>query len=71
MQSLENRSNISQDDSELSDEKNKTRLNELTIKKLKTYKGFENITDQQAQESLNVIKTFARVLADIYKQRNK
>ena len=71
MQSKENCSNIPQDDSELSDEKRKITSNELTINKLKTYKGFENITDQQAQESLNVIKTFARVLADIYKQQNK
>lgn len=50
---------------------NSMKKNDLTIQKLKTYKGFENITDQEAQESLNTINVFARVLADIYKQQNK
>jgi hypothetical protein len=51
--------------------KNKAEEGDLTIQKLKTYKNFESITDQEAQENLITIRAFARVLADIHKQQNK
>ncbi|MCG3167642.1 MAG: hypothetical protein POELPBGB_03436 [Bacteroidia bacterium] len=45
--------------------------NEITIKKLRTYKGFENTTEKEAEEGLKFIKAIALVLAEIYKQKNK
>lgn len=44
---------------------------ELSIEKLRTYNGFENVSDDEAEEHLKLIKTFARILYDIYQQENK
>ena len=45
--------------------------NELTIEKLRTYEGFENVDESEAKEHIKLIKTFARVLFDIYQQENR
>lgn len=45
--------------------------NELTIEKLRNYEGFENVDEAEAKEHIKLIKTFARVLYDIYQQENK
>jgi len=45
--------------------------NELTIEKLRTYDGFETVDEEEAEEHIKLIKTFARVLFDIYQQENK
>jgi hypothetical protein len=50
--------------------KSKTTTNGLTIKKLKTYKGFENSSEKELEEGLIFIKTLARVLANIYQREN-
>ncbi len=39
---------------------------ELTIEKLRTYSGFENVSEEEAKEHIELIKTFARVLFDVY-----
>lgn len=44
---------------------------ELSIEKLRAYNGFENVSDDEAEEHLKLIKTFARILYDIYQQENK
>ncbi len=41
--------------------------NELTIEKLRTYSGFEDVSEDEAKEHIKLIKTFARVLFDVYK----
>ena len=41
---------------------------ELTIEKLRKYPGFENVSDEEAKEEIHGIKTFARILFDIYKR---
>ena len=41
---------------------------ELTIEKLRTYDGFEDVDEEEAKEHIKLIKTFARVLFDIYQQ---
>ena len=45
--------------------------NELTIEKLRTYEGYENIDEEEGKEHIKLIKTFARVLYDIYQQENR
>ena len=44
---------------------------ELTIEKLRTYDGFEDVDEEEAKEHIKLIKTFARVLFDIYQQENR
>lgn len=44
---------------------------ELSIEKLRSYNGFENVSDDEAEEHVKLIKTFARILYDIYQQENK
>ena len=44
---------------------------DLTIEKLRTYEGFENISEEKAVEDIKVIKTVARALYDIYLQINQ
>ncbi len=39
----------------------------LTIEKLRTYPDFEDVSEDEAKEHIKLIKTFARVLFDIYK----
>lgn len=45
--------------------------NELTIEKLRKYEGFENIDEEEGKEHIKLIKTFARILYDIYQQENR
>ncbi len=45
--------------------------NELTIEKLRNYEGYENIDEEEGKEHIKLIKTFARVLYDIYQQENR
>jgi hypothetical protein len=44
---------------------------ELTIEKLRAYDGFEDVDEEEAEEHIKLIKTFARVLFDIYQQENR
>lgn len=44
---------------------------ELTIEKLRAYDGFEDVDEEEATEHIKLIKTFARVLFDIYQQENR
>lgn len=44
---------------------------ELTIEKLRAYDGFEDVDEEEAKEHIKLIKTFARVLFDIYQQENR
>lgn len=55
----------------MSNEKKYQIHEELTVEKLKTYEGFENISEEKAIEDIKVIKTVARALYDIYVQVNK
>ena len=50
---------------------NKNSNSELTIEKLRTYKGFENITEEEAQIHIIAIKKLARVLYGIYLNEQK
>jgi hypothetical protein len=45
----------------------------LTYEKLKTYKGFENITEQEAEREIEIIRRLAKILYYIYmnEQQNK
>lgn len=44
---------------------------ELTIEKLRTYKGFENITETEAEIHIIAIKKLARVLYGVYLNEQK
>jgi len=44
---------------------------ELTVEKLRTYKGFENVSEEQAIQDITTIKAFARILYEKYKQENQ
>lgn len=44
---------------------------ELTVEKLRAYDGFEDVDEEEAKEHIKLIKTFARVLFDIYQQENR
>lgn len=39
---------------------------ELTIEKLRSYAGFEDFSDEKAQEAIQNIKRFAKILFLIY-----
>ncbi len=39
---------------------------ELTYEKLKTYKGFENSTEEEAVKQIEAIKTLAKILYYMY-----
>ncbi len=43
---------------------------ELTIEKLRTYKGFENFTDEQAQKFITNIKRLTKLLFGMYSNNN-
>lgn len=45
---------------------NQNSNSELTTEKLRTYKGFENVTDEEAIIHIIAIKKLARVLFGIY-----
>jgi hypothetical protein len=38
----------------------------LTTEKLKTYPGFENLSDEEAKEAVRTIKTCAQFFFDLY-----
>ncbi|MGQ0828583.1 MAG: hypothetical protein ACT4ON_09330 [Bacteroidota bacterium] len=44
---------------------------ELTIDKLKKFKGLENLSDEQAQETLFCIKTFSSILYEFINEQEK
>lgn len=48
----------------------KNKREEFTIEKLRTFKGLENLTDEEAQKALQTLKTLARLTYAVYK-RNK
>ena len=39
---------------------------ELSFEKLKTYKGFENSTEEEAQKQIEIIKKLAKILYCMY-----
>lgn len=43
----------------------------LTLEKLKTFKGLENLTDEEAQETLFCIQTFSNILYAFINQQKK
>ncbi|HWY09920.1 MAG TPA: hypothetical protein VN026_01280 [Bacteroidia bacterium] len=45
--------------------------NELTTEKLKTYKGFEDLNEEKAKESIKAIRSLARILFSAYTNENK
>lgn len=49
---------------------NQNSNSELTIEKLRTYKGFENFTEEQAQIAIINIKRLAKILFGIYSKDN-
>jgi hypothetical protein len=45
---------------------------DLTPEKLRTFKGFENITDSEAEKEIEVIKRLAKILHRLYmNEQNK
>jgi ERCC4-type nuclease len=44
---------------------------ELTYEKLKTYKGFENITEAEAVKEIEIIKKLAKILYYMYLKDQK
>ena len=50
---------------------NQNSNSELTIEKLRTYKGFENFTEEQAQIAIVNIKRLAKILFGIYSKDNQ
>lgn len=46
--------------------KNNQVNSELTIEKLKTMKGFENVTDSEAEKEIDTIKKLAKILFYLY-----
>ena len=49
---------------------NQNSFSELTIEKLRTYKGFENFTEEQAQIAIVNIKRLAKLLFGMYSNDN-
>ncbi len=45
--------------------------NSLTIEKLKSFKGFENITDEEAIEIVFALQTFANILHDLMSSKSE
>lgn len=43
---------------------------DLTVEKLRTFKGLENLNDEDAQETIFAIQTLANVLYDFTKEQN-
>ncbi|MBA3970551.1 MAG: hypothetical protein H0X46_00075 [Bacteroidetes bacterium] len=43
----------------------------LTLDKLKTFKGLENLTDEEAQETLFCIQTFSSILYAFINEQTK
>ena len=44
---------------------------ELTVEKLKTFKGFENLEDKEAQETVFAIQTLANILYEFTNEQSK
>ena len=44
---------------------------ELTYEKLKTYKGFENVTEAEAVKEIEIIKKLAKILYYMYLKEQK
>jgi len=42
----------------------------LTVEKLRTFKGLENLNDTDAQETVFAIQTLANILYDFTKEQN-
>lgn len=43
---------------------------DLTVDKLKTFNGLENLTDSEAQETVFAIQTLANILYDFTREQN-
>lgn len=46
-------------------------LTPLTLEKLRTYEGFENVSDEKGKEDIYFIESFANILYSLYQQENK
>ena len=44
---------------------------ELTFEKLKTYSGFENVTEEEAVKEIQIIKKLAKILYYMYLKDQK
>lgn len=44
---------------------------ELTYEKLKTYKGFENVSEEEATKQIGVIKRLAKIMYYMYMEEQK
>lgn len=54
------------------DELNETIQNEgkqLTITELRTFKGLENLTDEEAQETINTLVSFSVIIYSIFNSK--
>lgn len=40
----------------------------MSVEWLRTFEGFENYTDEQAEEALKSIRSLAQILIGVYKQ---
>jgi hypothetical protein len=49
---------------------NTNSYSELNFETLKTFKGFENMTEQQAQKEIEVIKRLAKILHHLITNEN-
>lgn len=45
--------------------------NELIPEKLRSYKGFENCTDEEAEKQIHTIKKFAKVLYHLHREEER
>lgn len=45
--------------------------NNLTPEKLRTYKGFENLSDEEVEKNIELIKVFADILYRLYCNENR
>ncbi len=52
-------------------EKKADHIKRVTVEKLRTYKGFENVTDEEAEKQIETIKTLAKILFRMYENDNR
>ena len=58
-------------DTKFEDEQNIRKTNELTTEKLRTYKGFESISEEEAAASVDAIRKLAKILFYLYLNEEK
>lgn len=49
----------------------RTRYDDLTIKEIKSCPSFAHFTDEQANEVIETLKTFTKIVYDCYKKSGK